>query len=59
MAVKSSNIGDRIFDIFNIVLMALVFIATLYPFWYIAVASVSSIDHIIGNENVKSKCEKI
>ncbi len=49
MAVKSSNIGDRIFDIFNIVLMALVFIATLYPFWYIAVASVSSIDHIIGN----------
>lgn len=49
MAVKSSSIGDRIFDIFNIILMTLVFIATLYPFWYIAVASVSSIDHIIGN----------
>lgn len=49
MAVKSSSIGDRIFDIFNIILMTLVFVATLYPFWYIAVASVSSIDHIIGN----------
>lgn len=45
----SGSVSDRIFTIVNTVFMLIVLVITLYPFWYIAVASVSSIDHIIGN----------
>ena len=45
----SGSVSDRIFTIINTVFMLIVLVITLYPFWYIAVASVSSIDHIIGN----------
>lgn len=45
----SGSVSDRIFTIINTVFMLIVLVTTLYPFWYIAVASVSSIDHIIGN----------
>lgn len=41
--------GDKVFDAINFILMLLVMIITLYPFWYVVVASVSSIGHVIGN----------
>lgn len=40
---------ERIFDWFNIVIMILVIILTLYPFWYVIVASVSSISHVTNS----------
>lgn len=49
MAVKSTNISDKIFNAFNLVVMLLVLIVTLYPFWYVLVASFSSINHIISS----------
>ena len=45
----SGSVSDRIFTIVNTVFMLIVLVITLYPFWYIAVASVTSIDHLIGN----------
>lgn len=41
--------GERIFDVINIVLMALVVICTLYPFWYVIVCSFSSITHVTNS----------
>ncbi len=40
---------ERIFDGFNAVLMFLVIIVTLYPFWYVIVASLSSISHVTNS----------
>lgn len=40
---------EHIFDGFNAVLMFLVIILTLYPFWYVIVASVSSISHVTNS----------
>lgn len=47
MTKKSAGVGDKVFNAFNIVLMLMVLVVTLYPFWYVVVASFSSIDHII------------
>lgn len=33
--------GEKVFDVFNILLMLLVVLATVYPFWYILVTSIS------------------
>lgn len=40
---------ERIFDGINAVLMLLVIIVTLYPFWYVIIASVSSISHVTNS----------
>lgn len=45
---QSGKVGETIFRIFNGILMTLVVIATLYPFWYIIVCSFSSITHIVS-----------
>lgn len=39
----------RVFDWVNTVIMLLVIILTLYPFWYVIVASVSSISHVTNS----------
>lgn len=46
---KSFSLADHIFDIVNFIIMLLVLVVTLYPFWYVAVASVSSIGHVTAN----------
>lgn len=40
---------ERVFDWVNALIMALVIVATLYPFWYVVVASVSSISHVTNS----------
>lgn len=40
---------ERVFDWVNVLIMALVIVATLYPFWYVIVASVSSISHVTNS----------
>ena len=40
---------ERVFDWVNTVIMLLVIILTLYPFWYVIVASVSSISHVTNS----------
>lgn len=40
---------ERIFDWVNAFIMILVIILTLYPFWYVIVASVSSISHVTNS----------
>ena len=41
--------SERAFDIINIVIMLLVVIVTLYPFWYVIVCSFSSITHVTNS----------
>ena len=43
------NLGEKTFDIVNAVLLFIVLLCTLYPFWYVLVSSVSSIGHLIKN----------
>ena len=45
--VKSSS--ERIFDVFNTIIMRLVVLCTLYPFWYVIVCSFSSITHVTNS----------
>jgi putative aldouronate transport system permease protein len=40
--VRSKNIGSRAFDIFNVIFLGLFGLITIYPFWYILVASFNS-----------------
>lgn len=40
---------ERVFDWVNTVIILLVIILTLYPFWYVIVASVSSISHVTNS----------
>ncbi len=49
MAVKSTGFFDKVFNCINLILMLLVLVVTLYPFWYVSVASLSTIDHIVGS----------
>ena len=41
--------GDIVFHIFNTLLMILILICTLYPFWYVIVSSLSSISHVTNS----------
>ena len=41
--------ADRVFEIVNSILMLIVLVVTLYPFWYVLVGSVSSVGHLIKN----------
>jgi putative aldouronate transport system permease protein len=38
--------SDRLFRLFNFLFLGFVSVATLYPFWYICVGSISSMNHI-------------
>ncbi len=40
--IRKRTIGDRIFDTFNGFIMILAILITLYPIWYVVVASLSS-----------------
>ena len=41
--------GERIFDFINGFILVLLCIVTLYPMWYVIVASVSSISHVTNS----------
>lgn len=43
---QSSGASDKVFNAFNITIMILVMLVTLYPFWYVIVCSFSSITHV-------------
>lgn len=43
------GVGDIIFHILNTILMILILICTLYPFWYVIMCSVSSISHVTNS----------
>lgn len=45
--VYKPSIGEKIFNIFNIIIMALMIIICLYPFWYCITCSLSK--NIVGN----------
>ena len=45
--VHKPSIGEKIFNVFNILFMALMIIITLYPFWYCITCSLSK--NIVGN----------
>lgn len=40
--MKRTTLGEKIFTIFNYILMVLLVLITIYPVWYVAVASFSS-----------------
>lgn len=42
--------GERIFNVFNILFLLLVMIATLYPFYYTAIASISRGERVINGD---------
>lgn len=44
--MKRTTIGEKIFTVFNYILMVLLVFVTLYPIWYVAIASVSSGDAV-------------
>lgn len=44
------SVGEYIFDTVNIILLILIAIITLYPFWYVAVASISNPDAVAAGK---------
>ena len=46
------SVGEHIFDIINAILLILVVFITLYPFWYVLVASVSNPDMVSAGKVV-------
>lgn len=48
MKIKKKPV-DYAFESVNVLLMLLVLVCTLYPFWYVLVGSVSSVGHLIKN----------
>lgn len=49
MQKMQKHASERIFDVVNAIIMVLVLLITLYPFWYVLVGSVSSIGHLVKN----------
>ena len=45
--VYKPSIGEKIFNVFNIIFMAFMIVITLYPFWYCITCSLSK--NIVGN----------
>ena len=43
------TVAERAFNIVNAVVLFLIMLVTLYPFWYVVVSSFSSISHLIKN----------
>ncbi len=48
-ARRAQTSWDRAFHAFNMVLMLLIVLVTLYPFWYVIVCSFSSIQHVTSS----------
>lgn len=55
--MKENNLANRIFNVINIVILSILALATLYPFWEVLVSSISSYEgylatnyHIIPRE---------
>jgi len=48
--VYKKSIGERIFDIFNILLLTLASFAFLYPLWFVLISSVSSATALAAGE---------
>ena len=40
--------GEKIFNVFNIAILTLVMLVTLYPFYYTLIASISSGEHVVA-----------
>ena len=40
--MKRTTTGEKIFNVFNYILMAILVLVTVYPIWYVAIASFSS-----------------
>lgn len=49
MKKMRKSAGERTFEIVNLLIMLFVLLATLYPFWYVIVSSVSTMGHLIKN----------
>lgn len=49
MVIKRTR-GERIFEVFNILLMLLLMFLTIYPLWYVLVSSVSDPVKLMGHE---------
>lgn len=49
MKKMRKSAGERAFEIVNLLIMLFVLLATLYPFWYVIVSSVSTMGHLIKN----------
>ena len=43
------SMGDHVFNAITYLVMTIVLVVTLYPFWYVVVGSVSSMAHLIKN----------
>ncbi len=48
--MKENAVGDRVFTIFNTVLMLLLVVATLYPVYHVVMASVSDSNRLIAHQ---------
>lgn len=46
---KNKTVPERLFEGVNGIIMVLVIVVTLYPFWYIVVCSLSSIKHVMSS----------
>ncbi len=53
--MKKRNMGDRMFDFVNTLLLVLVVFVTLYPFWYVAVASFSNSNQLMAHTGLLLK----
>lgn len=47
--VNKPSVGEKIFNVFNLVFMAVMIVITLYPFWYCVTCSLSQ--DIVGNSS--------
>lgn len=51
MAIKR-KFSERVFDTFNVILMILLIIVTLYPFLHVAFASISSVGKLVAHQGL-------
>lgn len=51
MAIKKSN-GEKVFDVFNTVFMVILMLSMLYPFWHVAMASISDSNELIARQGM-------
>lgn len=50
--VKTKSRGERIFDVFNILIMLFLIIITVYPMYYVAVCSFTDGSELLGNNGI-------
>lgn len=51
MKIKRSN-GEKIFEVFNVIFMLMMIIITLYPFYYVAICSISDSLQLSGERGL-------